>query len=273
MNGAGNDFVVIDNRFFAFSPDELSRLAQRLCPRNTSVGADGLLALETRNIEEGIDFRMRYYNADGSCGSMCGNGARCLVRFAVDAGVVKQSTCKFLTDAGAYTADILSNGDIRLFLPEPTRLRRTSVRVPDSGEEPATFVWTGTEHVVCYVADLDSFPVNTHGPALRRKPEFGVNGANVNFVRVLDPLGTISVRTFEKGVEAETLACGTGAVASAVVSFLDGRTTSTKTTVNMRGGKLTVGFETADGQIRNVYLEGPATTVFRGSCPIDLKAT
>lgn len=268
MNGAGNDFIVIDNRFFAFSGAELSSIARRFCPRRTSVGADGVLALETRGLDDGVDFRMRYYNADGSLGSMCGNGARCLVKFAFDAGLFPAGTCAFLTDAGLYKATVLSGGDVRLFVPAPADYHVTKVPVPDSIQmqaEAAHYIWTGTEHAVCFVQDVEAYAVDLHGPALRRRQEFGPNGANVNFVEVAETADVVTVRTFEKGVESETLACGTGAIAAASVAYLTGQVQGKKITVRMPGGTLTVGFEPRLEGWSDVFLEGPAATVYRGS--------
>lgn len=269
MNGAGNDFIVIDNRFFAFSPDDLSRVASVLCPRGLAIGADGLLAIESRGLADGLDFRMRYYNSDGSSGSMCGNGARCIVRFAADAGIIGEGQTRFLTDAGEYRAVLLPSGDVRLFVPVPSSFRETEIAVPETSGV-ASYIWTGTEHAVCYVPDVEVYPVEEHGRVLRRCREFGAHGVNVNFVHVQDRDGVLNVRTYEKGVESETLACGTGAIASAVVSHLQGRTQSKRTTVKMRGGTLTVGFEIQSDSVQDVYLEGPAITVYRGSCPVKI---
>ncbi|MCB0719811.1 MAG: diaminopimelate epimerase [Bacteroidetes bacterium] len=268
MNGAGNDFVVIDNRFFNFTPDELSALASSLCRRRTSVGADGLLGLETRNIPESVDFRMRYYNADGSPGSMCGNGARCLVQFASDGGVFRGSECTFVTDAGDYSASITEAG-VRLYVPDVSSPAITGVSVPGSPER-ARSVWTGTEHAVCFVDNVDQYPVATHGPALRQKRDFGPNGANVNFVGARKDGSSLSVRTWEKGVEAETLACGTGAIASAITAFESGLIDASPAAVQMKGGTLVVGFRKSGDQYRDVFLEGPTATVFRGSLPLSL---
>jgi diaminopimelate epimerase len=272
MHGAGNDFVVLDNRFLHFTDEELAGLARRYCPRRTGVGADGLLALSPP-AEEGADFRMRYFNADGSMGTMCGNGARCLARYAHEAGVggtplpEGRTRLVFDTDGGRYTADVAADGrTVRLHVPPPRDFG--AVALQEARVEGETWrIWTGTEHTVRFVDDVEAAPVNTEGPAIRRDPALVPTGANVNFVEVKDG-ATIRARTFEKGVEAETLACGTGALASALAARLSGRLTADAVAVEMPGGTLRVGFrlcgDTAEA-VRDLTLEGPAEVVFLGT--------
>ena len=293
MNGAGNDFVVLDNRFLRFSDDELAELARRVCPRRTGVGADGLLALdEPDGPPTGGDlrpadgdrqpaggdrepagdapahFRMRYRNADGSPATMCGNGARCLARFAARAGLGEESggavALAFDTDGGPYRAEVAgraASGPVRLAVP-PARDAGASV-------EGAVSIWTGTEHAVVFAADVDAADVAGEGRRLRRHPAFAPAGTNVDFVEVAGP-GRIRVRTYEKGVEAETLACGTGAVAAALAAFLEGHlgpaeAVRQSVAVEMPGGTLEVGFEVHDGEPAQVTLSGPAETVYHGT--------
>lgn len=274
MNGAGNDFIIIDNRFFHFKPDELSDLARRFCPRRTGIGADGLLAYSVPN-DDAHHFRMEYYNADGSRATMCGNGARCLARYARQAGL-KDAAIHFETDAGVFQAVVPEDPDapVRLlgYTPrdwEPRVELQSEVRL----DRPLHFLWTGTEHTVCFVPDVALEPVVERGRRIRHDPALAPAGANVNFVTVVtsgdaDHEAVLSVRTFEKGVEDETLACGTGALAAALAGLKVGLVASQRVQVQMPGGTLTVGFK-ADGEsVRDVYLEGPAQFVFRGTVEV-----
>lgn len=281
MNGAGNDFVVVDNRFYFFSDEELSEMARRLCARHTGIGADGLLALAAP--ESAVHhFRMRYFNADGSLGTMCGNGARCLARFARRAGIAAEPLL-FESDAGLCRASVpdvradvqadVHEAPVRLFLGAPRHFAPDRAMNSEAARKagPVHYVWTGTEHAVCFVPDVRAAPVEAWGPAIRHDPALAPAGANADFAEVVQPghaAGTrarLRVRTFEKGVEAETEACGTGAVAAAVTGRLLGRTASDVADVQMPGGLLTVGFQLDGGAVRDVYLEGPAEVVFRGT--------
>lgn len=270
MNGAGNDFIVVDNRFYHFSEEELSDLARRFCPRRTGVGADGVLAFARPDAPEN-DYRMLYFNADGSRGSMCGNGARCLARFAQEAGY-DQEVLSFETDAGLFRAVAPNDAPVRLYVGPPQRFKRGQPmeRALPAPLAEATYIWTGVEHVVFFVEDVKAVPVADWGPAIRSDPALEPAGANVNFVQILsDGSGNeeaaLRVRTFEKGVEEETLACGTGAMASAVVARLTGRVATEPIAVHMPGGRLDVGFDLVEDAVENLYLQGPAETVYRGT--------
>jgi diaminopimelate epimerase len=285
MQGAGNDFLVIDNRWYRFSDAELSDLAARWCPRRTGVGADGLLALSPVE-EEDVDFRMRYVNADGSMATMCGNGARCLARYALSSGFEGPEVV-FATDAGPYRAWLQDGASgaasgageaptIRLYVPDAQRMQRD---VPLAGDLPpgvieADFVWTGTEHLVLFVEDAEAWPddeVARWGERLRHDEALAPEGANANFVSGSSTESghpELHVRTFEKGVEAETLSCGTGVLAAVAAARERGRVHGGPVDVVTRGGRLRVGTETSDGAPRT-YLEGPVETVFRGTLEID----
>ncbi len=288
MNGAGNDFVVLDNRFLRFSTDELADLARQVCPRRFGVGADGLLALEepdgrrSQPDAEGDHFRMRYRNADGSLATMCGNGARCLARFAARAGLGASAgdgvALVFDTDGGRYRAEVpdpnRASGPVVLHVPPPRDFGPTGLRdapVPKSSR--VYRIWTGTEHAVVFVRDLDHEDVAAVGGRLRWDGVFRPAGTNVDFVQVREPEGSparISVRTFEKGVEAETLACGTGALAAALVSRLVGHVSGPdgerqSVAVEMLGGTLVVGFRIDGEDVSDLTLEGPAETTFEGT--------
>lgn len=267
MHGAGNDFVVVDNRFYHFSDDELSGLARRLCPRRHSVGADGLLALAPPD-GDGTAYRMRYVNADGSWATMCANGARCLARFAQQAGVAS-GRFAFASDAGRYEADVPDDpsAPVRLFVPAPERYRAEhALAQPVGPVEAAAYVWPGTEHVVVFVDDVYDVPVAAWGKAIRRDASLQPAGANVNFVEIdgaHEGRPRLRTRTFEKGVEAETLACGTGAVAVAYVARRQERVAADEVEVEMPGGVLRVGVGD-----EGCWLEGPAVHVFRATVEV-----
>ena len=269
MSGAGNDFVVVDNRWFHFSTDELAALAARVCPRRVGVGADGLLALEAPDAD-GAHFRMRYRNADGSLATMCGNGARCLARFAARAGLGEAgpdgaARLTFDTDGGRYRAVVPVRGDVTLSVPPPRDF------VPDALADaagPVHRIWTGTEHAVVFVESAEAADVDATGRRLRHDAAFAPTGTNVDFVEIVEADGEaarVAVRTFEKGVEGETLACGTGAVASALVARLTGRVAADRVAVAMPGGTLTVTFRLDGDAVTDVTLAGPAEIVYEGT--------
>ena len=274
MNGAGNDFLVLDNRFLHLAEDELAALARRYCPRRTGVGADGLLALETPSQEEaaaGAHVRMRYRNADGSLATMCGNGARCLARFARAAGLAAQPLV-LATDAGLYRADVPDDTaqPIRLHVPPPKGFASCTVCASLNEALSGTWrIWTGTEHAVAFVRDVDSVEVDAVGRRIRHDPAFQPKGTNANFVEVVsrgsaDKSARVRVRTYEKGVEAETLSCGTGALAAALAARLSGAVDASTVEVQMPGGLLCVRFHLDGDEVTDVSLEGPAETTFTG---------
>jgi diaminopimelate epimerase len=258
MNGAGNDFVMIDNRDLALSLDRAA--IARLCDRHRGVGADGLIAIEPAS--DGADFRMRYYNADGGEAEMCGNGARCFARFASRASG-KRGRIVFDTLAGVVAAE--SIGDlVRLEMSQPKDLalgtRLTAAGTPLEVHR----IHTGVPHVVVFTGDLAGVDVLALGAALRYHEHFAPRGTNANFVHVESP-GVLAIRTYERGVEGETLACGTGVCAAALIhAALDGATAPVK--VRVRGGDvLEVGFEHHADAFRAVTLTGPADFVFDGA--------
>ena len=258
MNGAGNDFVMIDNRNRAFSLDA-SRVTL-LCDRHRGVGADGVLAVEPST--QGADFRMRYYNADGGEAEMCGNGARCFARFArrLGAGNAEMS---FETLAGIIKASF--PGDlVCITMSEPNSYRAPFDLVINGRTLNVHFLNTGVPHVVVFADDIAPIDVVKEGAALRHHPAFAPRGTNANFVQVLAP-ESIAIRTYERGVEAETLACGTGVCAAALLHSLRAGLAS-PIKVKVRGGDtLEVGFEPSDGGFHNVTLTGPADFVFDGT--------
>lgn len=266
MTGAGNDFVVIDNRSYRFSDPELSDIAHTVCARRTSVGADGLLALEAPQ-DRTHSYRMRYFNADGSRATMCGNGARCLGRFAVDIGF-DGGVLNVESDAGTHRVNVPVNRErsVRLFMPRPAEQPEVvePEQLPDRSIAPVYQIWTGTEHVVSFTDDLAAVPVEEWGRSVRQDPIFQPEGTNVNFVERRSEQ-EIRVRTYEKGVETETLACGTGAVAAAWTTHVLFAENAHRIAVHMPGGLLHVGWDTSDDEL---YLEGEARTTFTGSVQV-----
>jgi diaminopimelate epimerase len=258
MNGAGNDFILFDNRTRDIDLDR-NQIAQ-LCDRHRGIGADGVLLLEKPTNR--ADFRMRYFNADGGEAEMCGNGARCFARFANKVGGEK-AKISFETPAGVISAEL--KGDlVTLRMTEPTDLR-LNVDLPMTAQNKAVhFINSGVPHVVIPVAEIDDADVRREGAGIRHHKMFSPNGTNVNFIEKRGP-NKIAIRTYERGVEDETLACGTGIVASALI-FAASEKSSSPITVLARGGdELQVGFEKVDGGFRNVTLTGPAEFVFEGT--------
>ncbi len=263
MQGTGNDFIVFDNRSLQLSPDDLSACAAAWCPRRYGVGADGLLALDAPETSA-ADYRMHYVNADGSRATMCGNGARCLFRFARRVGF-QNDPLAFDTDAGLYRATPApgdNSSGVRLFVPDVTDVRADVAldRSVPQAVRTLCFAHAGTEHLVAVVDDLEAVPVGKWGRRLRRDPQLAPAGANVNFVE-LGGESDLGLRTYEKGVEAETPSCGTGVLAAAETA---GRLMEVDpdTTLQVRtpGGELAVG-RTEEGTL---YLQGPAVSVFDG---------
>jgi diaminopimelate epimerase len=261
MNGAGNDFVMIDNREdkIKLQPKQIAQI----CDRHRGVGADGILLLE--QAKNGADFRMRYYNADGGEAEMCGNGARCFARFANKIAGTREKF-SFETPAGVIGAKL--HGElVTLNMSDPTDLRLSVPLTIDGEEATIHCVNSGVPHVVVPVARVDVVHVNTQGAAIRRHKMFSPKGTNVNFIEKQGPK-KIVIRTYERGVEDETLACGTGVVASALV-FAATENVSGPIGVTVRGGdELQVGFDKAGDQFRNVTLTGPAEFVFEGTIEI-----
>lgn len=263
MNGAGNDFIVVDNRdlSLSFSKDEIARL----CDRHRGIGSDGLLAVEPAAGD--ADFRMRYYNADGGEADMCGNGARCFARYAARLEPSRASGLSFETPAGLIRAEF-SGELVTVNMSDPHDLRdAASLEIETLGPVPVRHLNTGVPHAVVFVDDVESLEIARAGSSLRWHPAFAPKGANANFAQVLSP-GNLVLRTFERGVEGETLACGTGVCATAILHHLATGAPG-PVSVQVRGGEtLSVGFETNGDLIRHVRLTGPADFVFEGTAEI-----
>jgi diaminopimelate epimerase len=261
MNGAGNDFVMLDNRSGSI---QLSReQISKICDRHRGVGADGILLLE--NPSDRADFRMRYYNRDGGEAEMCGNGARCFARFANKvAGTNGPIT--FETPAGIIGAEL--KGDrVTLQMSDPTDLR-LNVPLQLEGEDAVVhFINTGVPHVVIPVSRVDMVRVPARGAAIRYHEMFSPKGANANFMEKRGSKN-IAIRTYERGVEDETLACGTGVVASALVFAVLAKTRGPIGVLVQGGTELTVDFDKEGDRFRQVRLTGPAEFVFEGTIEV-----
>ena len=251
--GAGNDFVMIDNRS-GFFPKENTQLVAHLCDRRFGIGGDGLILLEN---DSDTDFKMVYYNSDGNQSSMCGNGGRCLVAFAKDLEVIEDKTTFIATD-GLHHASFEDNGLVSLQM----------IDVPTIAiKNDHSFLNTGSPHHVQMVEDLEHYNIKEEGAAIRYGELYGAAGSNINFVKKIDDT-TFRLRTYERGVEDETLACGTGATAVAIAMNATGQTNATAINVNVEGGKLVVSFDKGENGFTNVFLKGPAEFVFKGTIDI-----
>jgi diaminopimelate epimerase len=261
MNGAGNDFVMIDNRAgnVRLEPQQIVRI----CDRHRGVGADGVLLLEKGS--NGADFKMRYYNRDGGEAEMCGNGARCFARFATKiAGAPEKIS--FQTLAGLIRGE-LHGESVTLQLSEPKDLRFGIELVANSEKERVHFINSGVPHVVVPVSKVDDVDVRRRGEAIRRHKMFAPAGANVNFIEKRGAQ-KILVRTYERGVEDETLACGTGVVASALIFAATEKVDGPISVIVRSGSELSVGFKRAGDQFTNVTLTGPAEFAFEGTIDV-----
>jgi len=262
-SGAGNDFVLLNNMNGQVIGDRTS-LAKALCSRNSGIGADGLILLEK---SDRADFLMTYYNADGSYGGMCGNGGRCVARFAHILGLVA-AEMHFEALDHVYRAQV--NGEtVRLHMKDPVNLKENLDFTVSLAKFQGHSIDTGSPHLVLFVDEIIQIDVVTLGANLRRHEQFQPLGTNVNFVKVISSK-SVEIRTYERGVEAETLACGTGSVASAIVSSLT-KGTQPPVAVKVRSGEeLIVDFRRTGKQFTEVVLEGSAHMVFSGSLQYDL---
>lgn len=250
--GTGNDFVMIDNRLQIFPKN--TALIKKLCDRRFGIGADGLLLLEN---DSETDFKMVYYNSDGNESSMCGNGGRSIVAFAKKLGIVDSETT-FMAIDGAHFATIDATETVALQMKNVDEIKIESDYV---------FMNTGSPHHVELVSDLKNVDVKNEGAKIRYSDLYGNAGSNVNFVAQINP-DTFAVRTYERGVEDETLSCGTGVTAVALAMFATGKTTSQNVHLNVEGGSLTVTFKEKENKFADIFLIGPATFVFSGCVEI-----
>jgi len=258
MSGSGNDFIVIDNRDGRIKEEMISRLVERACRRRISVGADGVIFVIPSKT---YDFGWRFFNADGREVEMCGNGGRCVSRFAC----LKQiagTQMTFETRVGPVSAEVRGRM-VKVLMPKPMAAATDIDLEFQEGWKHCDFVNTGVPHVVVCVEDLSSHPVADQGRAIRYHARFSPEGTNANFMTKVGP-NRLALRTYERGVEDETLACGTGAMASALLAAIRGMVDS-PVTVETRGGEeLIIHFEREGDSFGKVWLEGNTTIVYEG---------
>jgi diaminopimelate epimerase len=259
LSGSGNDFLLLDGRRGELDGFDLPELARRACARHTGVGADGLIVIQGSGV---ADFGWQFFNSDGSRAEMCGNGGRCAARYAFLQGIAPASM-RFETAAGIIAARV-EGARVTIQLTPPRDFREGLLLEVEGMEYQASFVNTGVPHTVLLFNDAGLVDVASHGRFIRFHPAFAPAGTNVNFVSVAGE-GEIRVRTYERGVEGETLACGTGAVASAYVAWRRGLVAPPVRAVTSGGEVLTVHLrETGDGGPPEVLLEGATTLICRG---------
>ncbi|MEA3445888.1 MAG: diaminopimelate epimerase [Bacteroidota bacterium] len=255
--GTGNDFIIIDNRGLEYNLSK--KQVAYLCNRRFGIGADGLMLLENH---DNLDFEMRYFNADGAEASLCGNGGRCMVAFAKMQGLFTNST-KFMAVDGVHEASINKKGIVDLKMLDVTTIRKTL---------NGYYLNTGSPHYVTFVDNADILDVFVEGRNIRYHKEFSPDGCNVNFVDEIET-GIIKVYTYERGVENETLSCGTGVVAAAISSYIKNRPSTDNFSVQTKGGNLSVKFSCTETKkasqnknllFTNIWLSGPAEFVFSG---------
>ncbi len=262
MNGSGNDFIIIDNRS-GIAPPDLPTFIQGVCRRKLSVGADGLILIEA---DADHDFKWQFFNADGSRAEMCGNGARCAARFAFIHGIAGHKMA-FSTDAGTIEAEVIGE-EVKIRMTDPFDLVCDESLPLAEGAVVMSRVNTGVPHVVIETEDLEGAPVVALGRDIRYHERFAPAGTNVNFAAVQAP-GAIGVRTYERGVEDETLACGTGCVAAALVTAVRHGWESPVAVTTRSGGVLTIHFAYTGDRFGPVYLEGDARVVYAAELQAD----
>ncbi len=250
-HGTGNDFIIIDNRDSRFNPEN-NKIINKLCDRRFGIGADGLILVSGH---KDYDFEMKYFNSDGNPGSMCGNGGRCTSHYSLKKGIAGKNQ-KFLAADGVHKA-IAADDIVRLKMVDVLE-----IKVVDGNY----FINTGSPHYVIFRSDINRIDVNMEGRTIRHSAAFKPGGTNVNFVELMGD--GIYVRTFERGVEDETLSCGTGVTASAIASILKGHFDTNSVSVKTKGGELSVSATVSKNHISDIWLSGPATFVFEGKIDI-----
>ncbi len=252
FQGAGNDFIILDNRHLSFEADNISFVAG-LCDRRFGIGADGLMLLQDHPQH---DFEMRYFNSDGREASMCGNGGRCMAAFARMLRITGDKAT-FMAIDGIHEAIINPDGEVNLRMSDVE-----NIRVFEDGYA----LNTGSPHFVRFMDSLEELDVEKEGRMVRNNERFAPEGTNVNFVRMEQ--GLLTVFTYERGVEAETLACGTGITASALCAALKTGLTEGTFQVKAKGGNLSVSFRLVGNRFSDIWLKGPAVFVFEGFLPV-----
>jgi diaminopimelate epimerase len=273
MNGAGNDFIVINKDIF---PDLNldGKAIKKLCDRRNGIGADGLITIAGSDGQN--DFIMNYYNSDGSTGSLCGNGARCAIRFAGISKMIGNGTVKFVSNGTDYTGNVLAEENTKVNFNSPAKMKLNSVINVAGQNIKYSFIDTGSPHVIINIedvlinpadtglsySDLNDFPVFSLGKEIRYHNDFAPQGANVNFIKISGD--KVYIRTYERGVEDETLSCGTGSTASALAAHFLYGLNSPVSLITRGGDILTVDFLTEGKSIRKLSLIGPAKINFTG---------
>jgi len=258
MSGSGNDFIIIDNRQPKFAEEDLAKLITGACRRKMSAGADGMILVENA---DDVDFKWRFYNADGSRAEMCGNGARCVSRFAFLEGIAGEQL-SFRTDVGIISASITGER-VKIRMTDPSDLADEVTLALTGTTVTYRYINTGVPHVVIETADLDGMDVVAMGREIRHHPSFSPAGTNANFIRLNDD-GTLGIRTYERGVEDETLACGTGNVAAALTAALKHNMPSPVKLLTRSGEYLQVYFEKGGSGFSDIFLEGDARVIYTG---------
>jgi diaminopimelate epimerase len=269
LTAAGNDFVLIDKKL---NPNFIlnSELIKTLCDRRFGIGADGILTIDD---SQNYDFEMGYYNSDGSDGMLCGNGARSIIKYAEHSGRIKNNKTQFLFSDEVFSGELLSKDRIKFNLNEPKNLQLNfNIDILEKSLN-VSFIDTGAYHVVIDIVEfeneyenLEAVPVVKIGSEIRYSKHFNPPGTNVNFISIVDNI--VKIRTFERGVEDETLACGTGSVASAMISYLNNKVSKPVKLKTKSGEILIVDFEYKDEKFNDVSLVGPAKIVFEGKYKI-----
>ncbi len=272
ISGAGNDFVVFDATLFSQLKIDKTRIS-KICDRHFGIGADGVITITK---SEKFDFVMNYFNADGSTGSLCGNGARCAILYAKKYGMLKSNNAKFVSNEIEYSGNFISEKEIKFNLSDPEKTKLNFKVKAGNQLINANYIDTGSPHIVIYIdeilvnpnnpklfySNVDDVPVSVFGKEIRNLPEFSPCGVNVNFIQTENDY--LKIRTYERGVEEETLACGTGSVASALISSAVKNFSSPVTLITRGNDKLFVDFKTEKNNFSKVSLTGPAKEIFVG---------
>lgn len=277
MSGAGNDFILIDKNF---NPDftATNNLVKTLCDRRNGIGADGLITIFD---DHQNDFLMYYYNADGNEGSLCGNGARCAIKFAKETNRIKNNKTVFLSNGEKFSGEILNKDAVKFYFNSPKKFK-ADFKIKASGQLiNSNFVDTGSPHAVIFIedilkspkdlksfyTDINEIPVSEIGREIRYSKDFEPGGTNVNFIKLID--NKIFIRTYERGVEDETLACGTGSAASAIVVFNNKKLKPPFSLITKSGEELIINFDDENGTVKNLSLTGPAKIIYKGELSIN----
>jgi len=269
MSGAGNDFVVLDKKQNPKLPID-KNFVHKICDRRNGIGADGLITIEDST---DYNFVMNYYNTDGSTGSLCANGARCAIRFASVSGRISGNKANFISNGEKYSGEIISDTEITFNLNSPSNIKYDDKVKAEGKLINAHFADTGSPHIVIDLKEneglfssLDEVPVEKLGREIRYSKEFAPDGTNVNFINVKNE--KLYIRTYERGVEAETLACGTGSVAAALICYVKHKLTLPIEIIPKSNEKLFVNFDMENSKVINLSLTGPAKIIFTGEMKI-----